>query len=104
LTGIKQAKEERDIGEVSTLTVKRTLYLRLPQADTYNYEAEELKEKDPAIGEASARRTKKTGQAKAKTTGSGDSKGGESQKEVGCSRSRRCEGFQTSRSEEIGRR
>jgi hypothetical protein len=33
------AKEERDIGYVSSLTVKRTLYPRLPQADTQNYEA-----------------------------------------------------------------
>jgi hypothetical protein len=33
------AKEERDIGYVSSFTVKRTLYPRLPQADTQNYEA-----------------------------------------------------------------
>jgi hypothetical protein len=28
-----KAKEERDIGQISTLTVKRTLYSRLSQAD-----------------------------------------------------------------------
>jgi hypothetical protein len=33
------AKEERDIGYFSSLTVKRTLYPRLPQANTQNYEA-----------------------------------------------------------------
>src|SRR6266498_3606862 len=46
----------------------------------------EFKEKDPTTREASARRSKKTGQTKAETPGSGGSKGDESREEIGSTR------------------
>ena len=101
-TKITKAKEERDIGEVSTLTVKRTLYLRLPQADPYDYEAEDFKEKDPTTGEAFARRPEEAGQDETKVTGSGGNKSGEIQKESSCPCG--CQAFQASRSQEIAGR
>src|SRR4029077_17033186 len=88
------AKEERDINEILSFTVNPSFSSpwSRTRAHRENYEAKKSKEKDPAIGETFAGRPEEAGQAKTKTTVRGGSKGGESQKEIGCSRSRRCEG------------
>jgi hypothetical protein len=81
-------KEERDIPLVSSLTVKLAI-VRLHAGRAYNYENEELEEKNQATRKASARRSRKISQVKTKATSGGDSEKTEGREKVGGSRSSR---------------
>ena len=79
------AKERRDIGGILQLTRNPIVNRRLRKEED-NYEAEEVKEKDPATREMSTRRLRETGQVTTQAAAGGDGKSVESCEKIGCAR------------------
>jgi hypothetical protein len=75
----------RDIGRILSLTRTPPLIV-VRRKEENNYEAEEVKEKDPATRETSARRLREIDRVKTQTAAGGDSKGVESRQKIGCPR------------------
>jgi hypothetical protein len=76
------AKEGRDIGGILQLTQNQSL-IAVRREEEDNHEAEEVKEKDPAIRETSARRPRETGQVKTQTAAGRVGKSVESCEKIG---------------------
>jgi hypothetical protein len=79
------AKERRDIGGILQLTRNPIVNRRLRKEED-NYEAEEVKEEDPATRETPARRLREIGCIEAQTAAGRNRKGLESRQEIGCPR------------------
>jgi hypothetical protein len=75
----------RDIGGILSLTRTPPLIV-VRRKEENNYEAEEVKEKDPATRETSARRLREIDRVETQTAAGGDSKGVESRQKIGCPR------------------
>jgi hypothetical protein len=84
LVVIGPAKEERDVSEISSLTVNSN---PSPQSQAYTVvKLKNLRKKVRRLEKRLQEGQKKTGQAKAEAAGSTDSEGDESCEETGCTR------------------
>ncbi len=74
---------ERDISEILSLTEKTNRYIRRRRDEENNYEGEEIKEKDLATREASARWCTEAREVKTETARGGSGEGVEGREEIG---------------------